>query len=77
MNKEELWDAFLKRYPQFKEDETLVKMKPRGLRRLIDQAWDEGHEKGLVNGKALESMKNAASAKKDPFGVGNMFGGMR
>jgi hypothetical protein len=67
MTKEELWNAFLDRYPQFKDDESIVKQTSRGLRRMIDQAWDEGHAKGVANGRALEARESAARASKDPF----------
>ena len=48
MNKQELWDAFINRYPQAKDDEYVIKLKSRGLRRLLEQAWDEGYVKYKV-----------------------------
>ena len=67
MNKEELWNAVCAKYPDFKDEEHIVKQRSRGLKRLLEQAWDEGHEKGVANGKALESMRRDAEAKKNPF----------
>jgi len=46
MTKSEIWQAFLDQYPQFEGDESIVKLKARGLKRLIDQAWDEGQAEG-------------------------------
>lgn len=42
MTKDELWEQFLVRYPQFKDEEAIVKQTARGLRRFMEQAWDEG-----------------------------------
>ena len=67
MDKTELWEAVCDRYPEFKDDEHIVKQRARGLRRLLEQAWDEGHKKGVANGKALESMRRDAERKKHPF----------
>ena len=67
MNKDELWKALLERYPEFADEEYIVKQRSRGLRRLLDQAWDEGHAKGVENGKAIESMRRDAERKKNPF----------
>lgn len=69
MTKEELWSAFLQRYPQFQDEESIVKQTARGLRRIIDQAWDEGHAKGVANGRALEAMDNDRRKKDSPFGA--------
>jgi hypothetical protein len=74
MTKDELWAALVERYPEFKDEEYIVKQRARGLKRILDQAWDEGHAKGLANGKALEQLRNASEAKKNPFG--GLFGGL-
>lgn len=42
MTKLELWNALIERYPEFVDEEYIVKQRARGLRRLLDQAWDEG-----------------------------------
>jgi hypothetical protein len=42
MNKTELWNALIERYPEFADEEYIVKQRARGLHRLLDQAWDEG-----------------------------------
>ena len=67
MNKQELWNAVCDRYPEFKDEEYIIRQRPRGLKRLLDQAWDEGHEAGVSNGKALERMRKDATDKKDPL----------
>jgi len=56
MNKQELWDAFLAQHPQFKDEESIVKLKSRGLKRLTDQAWDEGFERGKAVAKAIHEL---------------------
>ncbi|MFA6043353.1 MAG: hypothetical protein WC718_00085 [Phycisphaerales bacterium] len=67
MTKQELWEAVCVRYPDFRDEEHVVRQRARGLRRLLDQAWDEGHEKGVANGKALEAMRRDAEVKKNPL----------
>ena len=64
MNKQELWEAFVERYPQSKDDEYVIKMKSRGLRRLLNQAWDEGFAKYKV--KPIHS--TTSDILKDLFG---------
>lgn len=72
MTKDEIWKAFLVDYPHFADGDSVVKLKSRGLQRLLDNAWDEGrdegHTKGVADGRALESMENAKKLKSHPFG---------
>jgi hypothetical protein len=42
MTKDELWQIFIEAYPTAADPEFVVKLRARGLRRLLDQAWDEG-----------------------------------
>lgn len=53
MKKEELWSKVVERYPEFADDEHVLKQTSRGLRNLIFQAWEKGHEHGFKNGKAV------------------------
>jgi len=73
MTKQALWEAFIERYPQFKDGDSVVKLKSRGLRRMIDQAWDEGHAKGVRNGRPLEKTDNDKRKPENLFGG---FGGI-
>ena len=66
MTKDELWNVLLERYPDFKDEEFVVKLRARGLRNLINQAWDEGFLRGVENGKALESMRRNIQPKPEP-----------
>lgn len=74
MTIEELWSALCERYPEFADEQYIVRQRARGLKQLLEQAWNEGHEKGWANGKAMEKMRQDAEAKKDPiaefFGFG-------
>jgi hypothetical protein len=54
---DELWSAVVTRYPEFANDEHVLQQRARGLKRLLQQAWDEGHSKGVANGRALEAME--------------------
>lgn len=42
MNKQEFIDAVLEKYPDWENNEHVVKLKARGLIRLLEQAFDEG-----------------------------------
>jgi len=61
MTKQQLWDAFLTQHPQFKEEESIVKLKSRGLKRLTDQAWDEGFERGKEVAKVIYDLQKLGS----------------
>lgn len=67
MKKDELWEQLLKRYPDFKDEEHIVKQTARGLRRLVETAWDEGHAEGVKNGKAIEAMRLDEALKNNPL----------
>ena len=68
MTKKELWDGLCARHPEFKDYEYVLKQRARGLRAIINQAFDEGHTKGVENGRAMERLQNQADRKKNPFG---------
>lgn len=42
MNKQEIWRQLVDRYPTWNDPTTVVKLTARGLKALIDQAYDEG-----------------------------------
>lgn len=67
MTKDELWNAFLKRYPQFQDEEAIVKQTSRGLRRFMEQAWDEGYEKGKSAGQAVHQRQPKTKSYEDLF----------
>ena len=67
MTKQELWEAFLAEHPQFTDEESVVKLKSRGLKRLTDQAWDEGFEQGKAVSKALHDIVKSSNVFKGIF----------
>jgi hypothetical protein len=46
MTKQAFLSAVLDQYPEWMNPEHIVKLKARGLRRLLEQAWDEGAASG-------------------------------
>jgi len=44
MNKTEMWNAVVEQHPEFADGAFVLKQRARGLRRLIEQAWDEGYK---------------------------------
>jgi hypothetical protein len=67
MTKKELWDTYVDLYPQFKDEDNIVKLRSRGLRRLMDHAWDEAYARGREDSRIQESMRRQAEKKKNPF----------
>jgi len=57
MTKNELWETYVDLYPQFQDEENIVKLRSRGLRRLMDQAWDEGYDRGLEESLRRQAQK--------------------
>lgn len=68
MKKEDYWEAVCKRYPKFRDPEHIVKQRARGLKALLDQAFDLGHDQGFRNGKAAVEME-AEKKKKGNSGL--------
>lgn len=50
MTNEEMWSQLCERHPNFKDPEFVLKMRAKGLKALIDQAYDEGKKKGVAVG---------------------------
>jgi hypothetical protein len=46
MNADEMWSQLCERHPEFKNDDYVLAQKARGLRRLIEQAYENGREDG-------------------------------
>ena len=46
MNKEQIWLGFLEQAPKAVDPEFVIKLRSRGLKALLDQAYDEGFEQG-------------------------------
>jgi hypothetical protein len=44
MTANNIWDQLVVRHPSFKDDDNLASLRVRGLRNLIEQAWDEGYD---------------------------------
>ncbi len=67
LTKDEMWKQLVERHPKFEDPEHVLKMKANGLRNLIIQAWEQGHDAGVKNGKALAAMGRERKAKDDPL----------
>jgi len=67
MRKEELWDIYTRKNPQFLVGP--VTFTAKGLRDLFDMTWEQGHKQGLANGRVLGKDESSATTKKksDPF----------
>lgn len=78
MTKEELWNTILAKNPRFDEaarlqkiisDKVTVTLSIEGFKRIIDLAFDKGHDLGVANGRALAERE----AKAKPQGGGSLF----
>ena len=47
MTAEQMWDQLVERHPSFGDEENLASLRVRGLRNLLEQAWDEGYDAAL------------------------------
>lgn len=60
-----MWEQLIERHGWNEED--VVKLKARGIKSLIDQAYDLGWESGKEVGKALSATAPWANEKGDIF----------
>lgn len=58
MNKEEIWNQLCERHPEFKDPEYELKQRARGLKALIDQAYDNGVENQKRASAAMDAIKD-------------------
>ncbi len=58
------------KYPEFAKEEHVAKLRCRGLKRLLDQAWDEGQAEGVKKGVTLEKLRALGSKVDSIFGKG-------
>ena len=47
MTAEQMWNQLVERHPSFAEEENLASLRVRGLRNLLEQAWEEGYDTAL------------------------------
>jgi hypothetical protein len=70
MTKQELWDAYVAKNPKFADENAEITLTGRGLKKLFEQTYDKGYEKGKNVG-AFNSP--ASSTSSDPFGLFRRF----
>lgn len=68
MTKDELWKIYTDKNPQFLTDGATFTA--GGLKKFFDTTFDQAHDQGVRNGKAIEAMKPKDSS------FGDMFGGL-
>lgn len=75
MKRDELWELLVRKNPAFggKDDEHITQT-VRGLRKLFNTAYDQGHEQGVANGRAAEAMEQSRKPKTDDSIFGKIFG---
>ena len=76
MNKDRLWAIFVDKNPKWETEG--ANLTPGGLKKLFDTTFDQGHNLGVLNGKALASRNtdnhsnkygNSSSILKDMFNL--------
>jgi hypothetical protein len=77
MTRADLWKIFTDKNPKMSgDDESHITMTVRGLRKLFETAYDQGHDQGFENGKAWEAAhpkETKSDIFNDMFGKGNPF----
>lgn len=80
MTKDEYWAAVVKKYPNLVDDEYLVTLTSRGLKKLVEQAHEFGHTLGVKNGRAIEAneqdKKKKTKENTNLGGFNDIFGGI-
>lgn len=71
MNNVEMWRQLTERHPEMKDPEAVIKLKARGLKALIDQAYQCGTERAMINDKLnyeafIASFTNTIFGKTKP-----------
>ena len=56
MNKEELWDHYVKENPSFAPSPTTVTLTTIGLKKLFDQTWNVGYAEGKKSKSLFEEV---------------------
>jgi hypothetical protein len=66
MNREEIWTQLTERYPKWADPDHICKLTARGMKALLDQAFNEGYAAGAHNTKVLRDMADKYGPK-NPF----------
>lgn len=48
MNSEDIWKGFLEQAPKAADPEEVIKLRARGIKKLIEQAFEEGKKRGAA-----------------------------
>jgi hypothetical protein len=64
MTRDQLWTIYTTKNPQFLDSGATFTA--AGLKKFFDQTWDQAHDQGVKNGKAL-SQKDSSSPAMDIF----------
>lgn len=62
-----MWNQLTEKHPSFQDPDNVVKLTSRGLKALIDQAYEEGYDNGS---------KEDYTPNKDGFDILGMFNEM-
>lgn len=73
MTKDELWDAYCARNPQFNEPGKQITLTSDGIKKLFEQTWDIAAEEAEAKAKAHAEWKakidSMMGRKSNPFGL--------
>lgn len=71
MTKDELWKIYTDKNPKFLTDGATFTA--AGLKKFFDTTFDQAHDQGVINGKALTAMKQD-SRPTGGVDLGSIFG---
>ncbi len=60
MKPDDIWNGFLEQAPHARDPEAIVKMRSRGLKKLIEQAYEEGKKSGALHEAFKRKLSEAA-----------------
>lgn len=62
MTREQLWKIYTDKNPQFLNEEAIVQLPVRGLKKLFEQTWDQAQKHKSVT-SAMDDFFNLAKKK--------------
>ena len=74
MTNEEMWGQLVDRHGWKEED--VVKLRARGLKNLIDQAWEEGRTRGHKERDFIDRMKTESKTSGKGYDPMSLFNGI-
>jgi hypothetical protein len=61
MNREEIWTQLTERHHKWADPDHICKLTARGMKALLDQAFNEGYAVGAHNTKVIQGLRDRSA----------------